>query len=121
MAVISTRFFTRSKTISRLYFIIAILLLIVYVPVEFEGIAISFVWMAGAIVLFAIGLIRKIRLLRILSMVLFGVTLLKLITFDSASFSAVEKIITYISIGAVLLVISFLYQKYKGLLFERDE
>jgi len=54
-------------------------------------------------------------------MVLFGVTLLKLITFDSASFSAVEKIITYISIGAVLLVISFLYQKYKGLLFERDE
>lgn len=121
MAFISTRFFTRSKTISRLYFIIAILLLIIFVPVEFEGITISFVWLAGAIVLFAIGLIRKIRLLRILSMVLFGVTLLKLITFDSASFTAVEKIITYISIGAVLLVISFLYQKYKGLLFERDE
>ncbi|HEX4957222.1 MAG TPA: DUF2339 domain-containing protein [Lacibacter sp.] len=121
LAWLATIVFSNSKIISRFYLTIAVLLLIIYVPIQFDGITISFVWIAGAIALFAAGLIRKIRLLRILSMVLFGVTLLKLITFDSASFSAVEKIITYISIGAVLLVISFLYQKYKGLLFEKDE
>ena len=120
LALAAVQLFPATKTASRFYFTIAVLLLIIYVPIQFEGITISFVWIAGAVVLFAIGLVRKIRLLRILSIALFGITLLKLITFDSASFSAVEKIITYISIGAVLLVISFLYQKYKHLLFERD-
>lgn len=121
MAFISARFFGLCKTVSRLYLIITILLLIIYIPVQCEGITISFLWLSGAIVLFAIGLIRKIRLLRILSMVLFAITLFKLITFDTVSFSTVEKIVTYVSVGAVLLVISFLYQKYKGLLFEKDE
>jgi uncharacterized membrane protein len=121
LAYVAMQLFSNSKIISRFYLTIAVLLLVIYVPVQFDGITISFVWIAGAIVLFAAGLIQKIRLLRILSIVLFGITLLKLITFDSASFSTVEKIITYISIGAVLLVISFLYQKYKHLLFEKDE
>lgn len=121
LAYVAMQLFSNSKIISRFYLTIAVLLLIIYVPVQFDGITTSFVWIAGAIVLFAAGLIQKIRLLRILSIVLFGITLLKLITFDSASFSTVEKIITYISIGAVLLVISFLYQKYKHLLFEKDE
>jgi uncharacterized membrane protein len=121
LALASTQLFANSKTTSRVYLIICILLLVIYVPVKFEGITISFVWLAAAVVLFVMGLIRKIRLLRILSIALFAVTLLKLITFDTASFSAVEKIITYISVGAVLLVISFLYQKYKGLLFGKDE
>jgi len=121
LAYVAMQLFSNSKIISRFYLTIAVLLLVIYVPIQFDGITISFVWIAGAIVLFAAGLIQKIRLLRILSIVLFGITLLKLITFDSASFSTVEKIITYISIGAVLLVISFLYQKYKHLLFEKDE
>jgi uncharacterized membrane protein len=121
LALLSILIFSNSKLIRRFYFIIAVLLLIIYVPIQFDGITISFVWIAGAIVLFAVGLIRKIRLLRILSIALFGITLFKLVTFDSSSFSTVEKIITYLSIGALLLVISFLYQKYKHLLFEKDE
>lgn len=121
LALLSILIFSNSKLIRRFYFIISVLLLIIYVPIQFDGITISFVWIAGAIVLFAVGLIRKIRLLRILSIALFGITLFKLVTFDSSSFSTVEKIITYLSIGAVLLVISFLYQKYKDLLFVKDE
>jgi uncharacterized membrane protein len=59
-------------------------------------------------------------MLRFFSIGLFGSTLFKLVLIDSLRFSTIEKIITYISIGVVLLVISFLYQKYKDLLFAKD-
>lgn len=52
---------------------------------------------------------------------LFAVTLLKLILLDSLSFTAVQKIIAYVLMGTLLLIISFLYQKYKNIIFGEDQ
>jgi uncharacterized membrane protein len=59
-------------------------------------------------------------MLRITSIGLFGITLFKLVTFDSLNFSTIEKIVSYVSIGAILLAIAFLYQKFRHLIFKDD-
>jgi len=49
-----------------------------------------------------------------------GITLLKLLVFDSITFSPVQKIISYVVLGVLLLVVSFFYQKFKQQLFGED-
>lgn len=109
------------RLLSYFYVYIAIFLLILYVPLRFEGITISFSWIAMAVALFITGFWLKTRTPRFISIALFAVTLIKLVIVDSMNFTTVEKIITYSSIGILLLIISFLYQKYRQLLFGKDE
>lgn len=51
--------------------------------------------------------------LRIGAFCLLGFALLKLFFFDIAQFSTITKTITFLSIGITLLLVSFLYNKYK--------
>jgi uncharacterized membrane protein len=109
------------RSLSRFYLLAGIVLLIIFIPVKYDGILVSILWIITAILLFIAGLMLKISMFRFLSFSLFAITLIKLVAIDSLRFSTIEKIITYVSIGAVLLVISFLYQKYRQLLFGKDE
>ena len=47
------------------------------------------------------------------AMVLFGITLAKLFLYDIASLNTISKTIVFVSLGILLLVISFLYNKFK--------
>jgi uncharacterized membrane protein len=51
------------------------------------------------------------------AILLMGLTLVKLLMLDSLSFSPVQKIISYVLLGVLLLVVSFYYQKFKKQLF----
>ncbi len=113
--------FTNQKLIWHTYLVLSLALFIVYVPLKFEATTITIVWVFTAVVLFLIGLWQRFRIFRVASILLFSITLLKLVVFDSAGFSTIEKIISYVSIGAILLVIAFLYQKYRHLIFRDDE
>jgi uncharacterized membrane protein len=95
--------------------------LIIFVPMRFDYLTITFIWMLLAALLFVIGLWRKFKLLRLISIVLFALTLVKLLAVDSMQFNAVEKIIAYILLGTILLAVSFLYQKFKNVIFKEDE
>jgi len=97
-----------------------LLLVIILVPMRFEQLTITIVWMLMAASLFVIGLWRKIKLLRLVSIVLFAVTLIKLVGVDSLKFTALQKVISYILLGTILLVVSFLYQKFKNVIFGED-
>lgn len=66
--------------------------------------------------LIAYGIWKKKPHLRLLALVLFGVTLLKLFIYDIAKVDSGGKTIAFISLGVLLLVISFLYTKYKHLI-----
>jgi uncharacterized membrane protein len=110
----------KNQGLSKLFMLSGLILLIVYTPIQLDGIIVSLIWIAGAIVLFIAGLGLKVGVFRFLSFALFGITLCKLVIVDSRRFSSIEKIITYVSIGGVLLVISFLYQKYKTVLFGKE-
>jgi uncharacterized membrane protein len=70
------------------------------------------IWGVSAFVLMIIGMKYKLKTLRIISLVLFCITILKLFVYDLAG-NATGKIISFILLGVILLVISFLYQKLK--------
>lgn len=67
-------------------------------------------------IIMIIGMRTKNKLLRILSLILFCLALIKLFTFDIRVISEAGKIIAFISLGVLLLVISFMYQKLKNLI-----
>jgi len=99
---------------------LGLFLAIVYVPMRFDHLTITIIWMLMAAVLFVLGLWKKFKLFRLVSIILFAITLIKLVAVDSLKFNPVEKIISYILLGTILLAVSFLYQKFKAVLFEDD-
>ncbi len=74
-----------------------------------------------ALALIFAGIIRKKKHLRMGGMCLFGLTLLKLFFYDLSSLSTISKTIVLLMLGILLLVASFLYNKYKDLLFTKEE
>lgn len=73
-------------------------------------------WGVCAFVGMYIGLKRKDRSLRIIALTLFSLTLLKLFAYDIRGISEGGKIAAFISLGVLLLVISFMYQNLKRLI-----
>lgn len=74
-----------------------------------------------ALLLLFKGIVRNKKHLRISAIVLFTCTLLKLFFYDLSSLSTISKTIVLVILGILLLSASFLYNKYKGLLFVKDE
>jgi uncharacterized membrane protein len=78
------------------------------------------VWGVFSFILMAIGMQRKKKYLRIASLGLFLITLVKLFVYDIKDISEGGKIAAFISLGVILLIISFMYQKLKFLLMEDE-
>ncbi|OFY85218.1 MAG: hypothetical protein A3F72_05415 [Bacteroidetes bacterium RIFCSPLOWO2_12_FULL_35_15] len=70
--------------------------------------------------LIAYGMYRKNKIMRVSAITLFGITLVKLLTFDTWDLSTGYKVIAYMLLGVILLVVAFLYQKFKVLIFGDD-
>lgn len=68
-----------------------------------------------------LGMKLHFRLLRIISLITFGVILAKLILLDLWQLPTIGKIIIFIILGVVLLLLSFMYQKLKNVLFKEDQ
>jgi uncharacterized membrane protein len=75
-------------------------------------------WGLLAFVFLFIGMRKQNKSLRIMSLILIGVILLKLFTFDIKDASEAGKIVAFIILGVVLLIISFMYQKIKKLIID---
>ncbi len=56
--------------------------------------------------------------LRISALVLFGITLVKLFMFDIRDIAPGGKILAFILLGALLLIISFMYQRLKKIIID---
>lgn len=65
----------------------------------------------------ALGMRLHLKVLRMISLAVFGVVLLKLVIVDLWLLPTIGKIIVFIMLGVILLVLSFLYQKLKKVLF----
>ncbi len=74
-----------------------------------------------ALTLIFIGLIKKKKHLRVFAISLFSLTLIKLFFYDLSSLSTISKTVVLIVLGALLLIASFLYNKFKALLFDGDD
>jgi uncharacterized membrane protein len=78
----------------------------------------SILWGLFAFVLIWQGLKHRIRLLRVISLFLFGITLCKLFLYDIRNIPPGGKIASFILLGILLLVISFLYQRIKKIILD---
>jgi len=88
---------------------------------ESYKLGITILWGIYSLAMIALGIWKKNRDLRISAIVLFGVTLAKLFLYDIAYLNTISKTIVLVSLGILLLIISFLYNKYKLLIFGEDE
>jgi uncharacterized membrane protein len=85
-----------------------------------QKIAWPIAWGIFSFVLMVIGMKGKKKHLRIASLALFLITLVKLGVYDIKDVSEGGKIAAFISLGLILLIISFMYQKLKILLLEDE-
>jgi uncharacterized membrane protein len=77
-------------------------------------------WGVISFVLIFLGMKWKSKNIRIASLALFAVTLLKLFLMDISGLSEGGKIAAFISLGVLLLIMSFLYQRLKTFLLVDD-
>ena len=75
----------------------------------------------AAFILMCIGMRYHSKEIRIVSLAEFGIVIGKLILNDVWAMPSLGKIIVFISLGALLLILSFLYQKLKDALFNEKE
>jgi uncharacterized membrane protein len=73
-------------------------------------------WGLGSFVLMWYGMRTRQRMVRIIALSLFGLTLLKLFLYDLRGISEGGKVAAFICLGILLLVVSFMYNKLKVIL-----
>ncbi|WP_176842388.1 DUF2339 domain-containing protein [Chitinophaga filiformis] len=76
----------------------------------------TILWGAFAFTLIYLGFRWQSKQVRIIAISLFALTLLKLFLFDLHDLSEGGKIAAFISLGIILLIISFMYQRLKKIL-----
>jgi len=77
---------------------------------------VSILWGIYSLLLIALGIWNKKKHLRIGAISLLGVTLIKLFFYDISHLDTIAKTIVFVSLGILLLIISFLYNKYKHII-----
>lgn len=78
-------------------------------------------WGILAFIFLILGIKRKIKDLRIIALILLGITILKLFIYDIRNVSETGKIIAFILLGILILIISFVYQKIKVLVSDEKK
>lgn len=75
-------------------------------------------WGILAFIFLIFGIKKQIKSVRIIALVLLGITIVKLFTYDINNISETGKIIAFILLGVLILIISFVYQKIKVLVID---
>lgn len=78
-------------------------------------------WGLTSFALMFLGMKNRYKQLRIISLSLFALTLLKLFIWDIRGINEGGKVVAFVLLGILLLIVSFMYQKIKNLFFKDDE
>jgi hypothetical protein len=81
----------------------------------------SVLWGLYSLFVIALGIKFGRKHLRIGGIVLLGVTLAKLFIYDISDLPTIPKTILFVSLGLLMLVVSFLYTKYRYVIFGQPE
>lgn len=81
----------------------------------------SILWGVFALGMIIIGIWKQKAHIRLAAIVLFGFTILKLFFYDIANLNTISKTIVFVSLGILLLITSFLYNKYKHIIANNDD
>jgi len=81
----------------------------------------SILWGVYSLLLVALGIWKGKKYLRIGAMALFGITLIKLFVYDIVHLDTISKTVVFVSLGILLLIISFLYNKYTHIISDKEQ
>ncbi|MFZ1685294.1 MAG: DUF2339 domain-containing protein [Candidatus Zixiibacteriota bacterium] len=83
-----------------------------------QQLSLSGVWLVYSVVLMVFGIWKRRRPLRVMSIALFGVTILKIFIYDLSFLTTLYRIFSFIGLGLILLAVSYAYQRFKGVIFD---
>jgi uncharacterized membrane protein len=78
----------------------------------------SIVWGLSSFVIMWLGMSYKYKPLRIIALIVFGITLIKLFAYDISNIAPAGKIVAFILLGILLLIISFMYQRLRKIIID---
>ena len=76
-----------------------------------QQLSLSVIWALYGGAMLAYGVARRNRLLRVMALLLLGVTTLKVFFIDLSALDKIYRIISFIVLGAILLAVSYFYQQ----------
>lgn len=82
-----------------------------------QQLAISSGWLIYASVLIGLGFWRRVPALRMGAILLAGITVIKIFIYDLAFLETLYRIFSFISLGLILLGVSYIYQRYRSVIF----
>ena len=85
---------------------------------EMKGFWISVGWSILALATMISGFKLRKKYLRMQGMLLFAVTIFKVFIYDTRNLGTIYRTISYMVLGIILLLVSFIYTKYKDKLKE---
>jgi uncharacterized membrane protein len=85
-----------------------------------KQLSLSVVWGLYASGLLIAGRVRRLLLLRVMGLALLSLTILKVFIWDLSSLDRIYRIISFIMLGAILLVVSYFYQSSQQKAEEQD-
>ena len=88
---------------------------------QFAKAGLTIVWAIFSFVIMWLGMKYKYKTLRIISLSIFTLALLKLFLLDISNISEGGKIAAFIMLGILLLIISFMYQRLKKIIIDNEE
>ncbi len=88
---------------------------------EIQRYGLTILWGTFALFLLGYGFGFAKKHLRMSGIILFGLTVFKLVFYDMAQMPTITKTLTFIGLGVLLLIGSFLYNKFADQLIEEDK
>ncbi len=85
-----------------------------------QSLSLSGVWLVYSVILMVVGIWKRYRNLRLVAIGLFGVAILKIFIYDLSFLQTLYRIFSFMGLGVILLGVSYLYQKYKGIILEGE-
>ncbi len=83
-----------------------------------KRVALSIAWLLYSFVLMGIGIAKRFKNGRVLAIILIIVTIFKVFLYDTAELDNFYRFISYISLGVLLLVTGFVYNKFKTIIIQ---
>ena len=80
----------------------------------------SIIFAVYALALVISGISKKLKHIRMGGIILFGITLCKVLFYDLSSLSTISKTVVLIVLGVIMLIASFLYNKFKDSIFGNE-
>lgn len=78
-----------------------------------RNVSISVIWLMYSLVMLMVGVVAKYKPIRLSALAFFAVTILKVFIIDSANLQQLFRIIAFIVLGTILLVVAYIYQRFK--------